>query len=182
MSAAIHACDQLLIKTMLGVSEIPKELEQEYTLRLRMLRLIGSTGPLGSVGLIDLIRYLGFDPAEEPLPDVPWERYPANETIRVAVRWTDQIGAPWLHGVLCGVLDSGKVAVRMVSGPDRFESIVRTFDRSYVRLAANQSECDTLSLLPETHIDIEERERPPVAESSLYDPDVMIGIPDGEQP
>jgi hypothetical protein len=154
MSAAIHFDDQRLIKAMLGVTEVPKELEQEYSLRRRMLRLAGHSGPLGSVAMIDLIRYLGFDPAEEPLPDVPWERYPANETIRVAVRWTDQLGAPWLHGVLCGVLDSGKVAVRMVSGPDRFESIVRTFDRSYVRLAAVQSECDTLSLLPETQIDI----------------------------
>ena len=181
MSAAIHPDDQRLINTMLGVIDVPKELEQEYSLRRRMLRLAGNTGPLGLVALIDLIRYLGFDPAEEPLPDVPWERYPANESIRVAVRWTKEPTSPWFHGLFCGIVQDGSLLVRMFSGQNSHESIVRTFHRGDVRLSADQSECDTLSPLPETHIDIEERERPPVAESSLYDPDVMIGIP-GEQP
>lgn len=180
--SAIHPIDQRLITAMLGLSEVPKELEQEYSVRLRMWSLAGNVGPLGHVALIDLIRYLGFDPPEEPRPDVPWERYPANETIRVAVRWTKEPTSPWFHGLFCGIVQDGSVLVRMFSGQNSHESIVRTFHRNDVRLSANQSECDTLSPLHETHIDVEERERPPVAESALYDPDVMIGIPEGEQP
>lgn len=130
----IHPTDYQQINAMLGVQSPPKELEQEYFTRLRMLQLAGVDGPLGPVALVDLIRSLGFDPAEEPLPCVPWERYPADGTIRVEARWRIGNEDKWLSGVFRGVVGQDLIAVQMESEP-----IARHFLSSEVRLAADQA-------------------------------------------
>lgn len=146
--ATIHPSDCRQITAMLG-TEPPKELEQEYITRLRMLRLAGHSGPLGPVALVDLIRSLGFDPAEEPQPCVPWERYPADGSIRVEAQWS---AGNWLRGVFRGVVAVGpvRIAVQLDGEP-----IARDFVPSDVRLAADQCrpQCDTVSLFPDESID-----------------------------
>lgn len=140
----IHPADAQQINAMLGVQEPPKEMEQEYLARLRMLVLAGwpTDRPLGPITLVDMLRSLGFDPPEELSPDVPWDRYPVDGSIRVEARWKIGNGYHWLRGVFRGVANAGIITVQLESEP-----IARDFLTSEVRHAANQCrrDCDTVS-------------------------------------
>lgn len=143
----IHPTDSQQIAAMLGVAQPPKELEQEYFIRVRMLHLAGLCAPLGPTAIIDMLRSLGFDPAEEPRPCVPWERYPQDGTIRVEGKNQSRLGDTWVRGVFLGLDEKGIVATRVGNDP-----IIRWFLPSDVRLAADQDagKSDTLSLFPDS--------------------------------
>lgn len=143
----IHPTDSQQITAMLGVDQPPKELEQEYFIRVRMLHLVGLCAPLGPIAIIDMLRSLGFDPAEEPRPCVPWERYPQDGTIRVEGKNQSRLGDTWVRGVFLGLDEKGIVATRVGNDP-----IIRWFLPNDVRLAADQCHkiSDTLSLIPDS--------------------------------
>lgn len=139
----IHPVDAKLINLMLGVALPPKEIEQEYFARRRMLELTGwpHDSDLGPITLVDMLRSLGFDPPEESPPCVPWNRYPQDGSIRVEARWRIANHYEWLSGVFLGFVGYGYLSVKLDSEP-----VSRAFLESDVRLAANQRrQCDTVS-------------------------------------
>lgn len=44
---------------------IPQQVIDEYNIRIRMFHSAGHSGPIGTVALIDMIRYLGINPIPE---------------------------------------------------------------------------------------------------------------------
>jgi hypothetical protein len=107
----IHPQDERSLQRMLGESEIPTELVAEYELRLSLYHRDGNSGPLGTVGMIDLVRSLGLGrkPAVENAKVVSWRDYPNDGSVRVEARFFGE----WMPGVYLGFVDSGTIAVRI---------------------------------------------------------------------
>lgn len=108
------------LRRMLGLEEaaLPPIIEREYMIRLRMFHADGNSGPLGSVGLIDLVRYLKFGPKPPPEPPkvVDWVRMPTDGSIVVQARVPRKEGEildTWRSGVYLGRVGMGALAVRL---------------------------------------------------------------------
>lgn len=131
----IHPEDYRLILAMLGVSEMPDGLEDEYTLRLSMFHRAGHQGPLGAIGLISLIRDAKLSPTQAAVQAerIDWSRYPVNGRVRVEAR-TPLAPKDWLLGVYNGMSGPGELAIKLDGDP-----YVRTFLARDVRLALDQS-------------------------------------------
>jgi len=54
--------DEICIQNMLGLDIIPKDIEDEYMVRARMLHRQLSGGPIGPVAVVDMLRALGHGP------------------------------------------------------------------------------------------------------------------------
>jgi hypothetical protein len=58
--------DMAMLLKMLKANSIPEDVEAEYRKSSLFLHRAGGTG-LGALGLIDLLRYCGYEPSEEDL-------------------------------------------------------------------------------------------------------------------
>lgn len=108
----IHRQDEESLRRMLGLTEIPSRVSGEYAIRLNMYHRDGNTGPLGTVGLIDMVRAMGFEPpARLPPPDAKtdWRSLPQDGTVEVAARYFGE----WQPGVFLGFVEAGTLAIRL---------------------------------------------------------------------
>jgi len=133
------------LKRMLGCDEqsLPKLLVREYSIRLRMFHADGNSGPLGSLGLIDLLRFLKHGPKPPPEPPrfVDWSRMPTNGSLQVEALSIDNKkliqGNPtkeeWRSGVYLGRVGVGGLAVRLDG-----DTWVHEFSQRDVRLPATK--------------------------------------------
>lgn len=123
----IHPQDEQSLLRMLGTGPFPVPLMEEYEFRLSLFHRDGHSGPLGSIGLIDLVRSmrLGVRPAAKTDVRVNWRDLPQDGTTRVEARF---FGA-WQPGVFLGFVEAGTLAVRLDEDP-----IVRECRGDMVRL------------------------------------------------
>lgn len=118
---AIIPDDELCIQQMLGILEIPKEIEQEYMIRARMLHRQLAGGPIGPVAIVDMLRFLGFalPPPQFVNQDgmVDWRRVEVGTRVEVKVDGTWQSGD---QISFAGEVGGGTVAVEIRGRIDEF--------------------------------------------------------------
>lgn len=122
--------DEFMLQTMLGVSTIPTDIADEYLKRIRYLHRATSGGPMGAGMLIDVLRFLGYEPAsgvKTPEGQTDWRsvKIGTRVNVRRAGRWT-------LSTAVCrfaGFVDAGSLAVELPGGH------VDEFMRHDVRIA-----------------------------------------------
>lgn len=72
----IHPSDQEVLLSLLRVSDIPAEIEEEYEIRRRMYHSGGGSGALGIQQLIGVLRHLDIELPEVPVPvQVDWRKH-----------------------------------------------------------------------------------------------------------
>jgi hypothetical protein len=109
----IQSQDREMLGTMLGVDEqsLPERVEHECAIRTKMYHSAGSSGPLGALALIAMLRALDLGP--KPDPDQParidWRQYPDDGTVRVEARYF----GGWQPGVFLGFIANGTLAIRL---------------------------------------------------------------------
>ncbi|MEO1615058.1 MAG: hypothetical protein AAFV88_04360 [Planctomycetota bacterium] len=123
--------DHLCIQQMLGIEVIPKKIEEEYGIRIRMYHRQGAGGPLGVTGLIDMLRFLGCSCGQAKFAkqseQIDWRRIDEGTPVQV------QVGNEWLtdHATFQGSVSAGSLAVERGGQIDEFNA----FD---VRLVKDQ--------------------------------------------
>jgi hypothetical protein len=124
----IHPNDEQSLIRLLGTSDIPKEVLDECAMRTRMYHADGNSGPLRTLALIDMLRFLGKKPPAPVIPKsaVDWRMYPQDGTVRVEARF---FGA-WQPGVFLGFVQGGTLAVRLDG-----DAMIKECNASIVRLA-----------------------------------------------
>jgi len=110
----IIIADENSLARMLNVpaAQIPESVLAEYELRLHLFHCDGHSGPLGTLGLICMLRSmdLGRPPPAEQRVDVDWSRIPTNGSVRVEARIERRGGeAQWVSGVYAGQVGPGKL-------------------------------------------------------------------------
>ena len=124
--------DEQSLQRMLGQDVIPADVAAEYTLRKRMFDGDGSGGPLGTLGCIDLLRFLGHAPPAlaAAAGDVEWHNLPQDGSLSVEARFFGD----WKLGVFLGFVEHGILAVKLDE-----DGIVHECHRHIVRLTARKS-------------------------------------------
>lgn len=126
----IQADDFDTFRQLLGEGEVPERYLREYSLRLTMFHKCCNSGPLGSLGIIDLLRFCGFKPAL-PLPkeeEANWDE--VKRGTRVEALFTGQ----WMPGEYLGYGENRVLLVRLND-----DSYVRECRRHMTRVAADQT-------------------------------------------
>ncbi len=124
------------MRRLLGVEPdaFPAALVAEYELRLRMFHSDGNSGPLGTLGIIDMLRSMHLGPrlvAERP-KDVDWSRLPKDGSVRIEAKipLPTAPNGEWVPGVYIGNVGVGTLAVRLIG-----DTYVHELERRYVRIA-----------------------------------------------
>lgn len=122
--------DELTIQRMLGVLDVPADIHDEYLRRVRFLHREVAGGPMGPGMLVDLLRFLGYEPAvsgSQHQSDCDWRT--VDRGTRVQIRrngyWTEVA----MECRFEGFVDSGTLAVLLPGGR------VDEFPRHDVRIA-----------------------------------------------
>lgn len=122
--------DELTILRMLGVQDVPADIHDEYLRRVRFLHREVSGGPMGPGMLVDMLRFLGYEPAvsgsQQPNA-CDWREVERGTRVQIrrAGRWTEAA----MECRFEGFVDSGTLAVLLPSGR------VDEFPRHDVRIA-----------------------------------------------
>jgi hypothetical protein len=110
--------DEFMLQSMLGVDTIPDDILDEYLKRVRYLHKATSGGPVGAGMLVDMLRFLGHEPAvggaKVPGSQVDWRNIKIGTRVNVrrAGRWS-------LASTVCrfaGFVDMGTLAVELPGG------------------------------------------------------------------
>jgi len=113
----IVKADEDSLVRMLGVEMdgIPTSVVAEYELRLRMFHSDGNSGPLGTVGIIDMLRSMKLGPPKAKPKEavLDWAGVPHDGTVRVEAKRDDNGEAKWLAGIFLGQVRVGTLAVRL---------------------------------------------------------------------
>lgn len=143
---------------MLG-GNIPDDVRVECAKRTRWYHSAGHGGSLGALGLIDMLRFLGYDrPVPEDVPPkVDWRQLPMDGTCKVEAK----LGGTWLVGAYVGQTPEGRLAIRL-EGDDW----VRECRSDFVRLASD----DLLSVVVV--------DQPPEPVSELAGPAESVALDD----
>ena len=130
MSVEIIAGDIDSLKRQLGTASFPQPLLDEYQIRIRMVHSDGNSGPLGSLGIMQLCRDMGYGPTHNMKSKVittatSWRDIPDDGAARVEVTVMGGTQA----GTFRGVGDVGKLWVRLDGMDD-----IREYRPDLVRL------------------------------------------------
>lgn len=109
----IQSQDREMLGTMLGVDEqsLPERVEHECAIRTKLYHSAGSSGPLGALALIAMLRALdlGPKPDQDQPARIDWRQYPDDGTVRVEARYF----GGWQPGVFLGFIANGTLAIRL---------------------------------------------------------------------
>jgi len=114
--------DELCVQQMLGIVDIPEDIEREYMIRARMLHRQLAGGAIGPVAIVDMLRSLDYGP---PPPQVvnadgnaDWRRIDPGTEVEV------RISGEWVRGdcTFAGEIGGGTVAVKVKGNIDEFNS------------------------------------------------------------
>ena len=114
--------DLTSLKRMLRCDDegISDNLMYEYRTRIRMFHSDGHSGPMGTLGLLDMLRHmkLGPKPSPESAIVTDWNKMPTNGTLRVEVCHKDKDDdgeevITWMSGMYIGRVADGLLAVRL---------------------------------------------------------------------
>lgn len=122
----IHPQDQDNLTKMIG-KEPNAEVLAEYQERIQFYHRGGGSGPLGPLGLTDLLRYMGYSPPSHKKMDgvTDWHAIQLRHPVEA------YFFGQWIPGTFEGFVESGTLAIRLRDDP-----IVRECRRDIVRLAA----------------------------------------------
>lgn len=117
------------LQILLGVTEIPEKYAREYRIRKRMYDRIGGGGPLGTIALVDLLRFCGFSLRDliEPPAETNWDG------VRKGARVEVLIDNEWKPGEFLGFGELKTLHVQLDHDP-----WVKECPKSLVRLAKEQ--------------------------------------------
>jgi hypothetical protein len=105
--------DEEALKRLLGVNEVPDNVKAEYEIRIGMFhRGAGERGPLGGIGLVDMLRSLGLcspQPHEKENAGVDWRSLPTDGSIRIEAKYF----GGWQPGIYLGLVQWGTLAIRL---------------------------------------------------------------------
>jgi hypothetical protein len=122
--------DQLSFERLLGIREVPPKLLKEYSLRLAMYHKDGGTGPLGTMALIDCVRYCGFKSVYEeqsPQDETDWDKVKRNTRVEALY------SGVWMPGKFVGFGESRVILVQL--DDDEF---IKECRKHMVRVAKDQ--------------------------------------------
>ncbi len=154
--------DEQTLQRLLGVETLPDKVVSEYEIRASLFHRSGSTGPLGPLALVDLVRFLGLrsPKVEAPPVKVDWRALPQNGTVRVEGKFFGD----WRPGVFVGLVEHGTLGVRFDDDP-----VIRECRADMLRLSD--------APLPKEGLNIE-----PVSDTvSQEQPDARAGLLDGPE-
>lgn len=122
--------DELTIQRMLGVLDVPADIHDEYLRRVRFLHREVAGGPIGPGMLVDLLRFLGYEPAvsgSKQQNDCDWREIERGTRVQIRRNgyWTEVA----MECRFEGFVDSGTLAVLLPGGR------VDEFARHDVRIA-----------------------------------------------
>lgn len=91
---AIQGQDYETIHQMVGTTEFPSELVEEYDVRIRMLVIAGGGYSLGPIGCVDLCRFVGLQSktAKKELHYIDWPLVKIDTDIVVTEHGVDRLG------------------------------------------------------------------------------------------
>lgn len=120
--------DEDMLQRLIGADGIPENVLAEYAMRAGMFHRSGSSGPLGPLALIDLVRFCGVKPPDtKPVVKVvDWFSLPSDGSVRVACRFFGS----WEPGSYVGYVANGTLAVRLDADP-----VIRECRGDMVRLS-----------------------------------------------
>jgi hypothetical protein len=85
--------DEEDLRRLLNVDEVPQDVREEYSHRIRFWHQAHS-GPLGELGLIDLIRFCGHKAPQVGQPPVTdWRNFPHNTQVQALFEGRWKLGA-----------------------------------------------------------------------------------------
>jgi hypothetical protein len=153
--AVIIREDKDSLSRLLGLEpdRIPATVIAEYELRLKMFHSDGHSGPLGTIGIIDMLRSMKLGPPRRK-PDetlVDWSRMPRDGSVRLDCR---SPSGEWLSGAYVGQVGLGKLAVRLDG-----KAWIDEFAMKDVRLERDRPPEPYVATEPEE--ELEEEESPP---------------------
>jgi hypothetical protein len=124
----IHNQDFEMLCGLIGTRTLPANVEQECHLWTRLYHSSGSSGPLGAIALIGMIRYLKTEiNAEEIAPvAIEWDSLIQDGSVRVEARFA----GTWVTGTFVGFSENGLLAIKI-----DHDSYVRECRRDTVRLS-----------------------------------------------
>lgn len=127
--------DEDSLRRMIGMEpdRLPPEILKEYMVRIRMYHMNGHSGPLGTIGLIDMLRAKGYGPkaVAEKVADIDWSRVSTRGEVEVEALVEDK----WLKGVYKGLVDGGVKLGILLDG----EEWQREFGRKSVRICRKKT-------------------------------------------
>lgn len=127
----IHSDDQERIANLLGMENMPEDVEEAVTIVTHFYHAAGGSGPLDGKMLSIVLWMLGHKPKSlrtPPPTKVDWRQVPRDGSVRVEALDKSQ----WMPGVFMGPMDFG-VAVRLDG-----DVAVKEFSSLQVRLAAEK--------------------------------------------
>lgn len=86
---------------------MPEEVLKEYLLRIQMYHCLGTSGPLGPVGLVDLVRACGYERTFGSKTASPWRSTKKGTPIEASY------SGQWVPGVFHGVTNQGALAIQL---------------------------------------------------------------------
>lgn len=129
--------DEELLHNWLG-DDLPADVVTECELRTKWFHSAGSGGALGALSLIEMLRFLGYQPpaAEERPVDVDWRSVPHGTPIEA------QFGGEWMPGTFGGIIMGGTLEVHLDG-----DEYVHECNRNAVRLAGDTAGLEPLTVL-----------------------------------
>jgi hypothetical protein len=150
--------DEEDLRRLLDVDEIPADIAEEYSQRIRFYHR-QNQGPLGELGLIDLIRFCGYKAPGSPQPErVDWHQY------RAGTRLEALVDAQWLPGEFKGFVAPGMIATLL----DGSESVREVLARDARLPVLDYALADTVAVNSEPEVTEEPGEV--IEEAHQYQP------------
>lgn len=104
----IHPNDAEVLCSLLRVSDVPDDVVAEYEIRRRMYHSGGGSGALGIQQLIGVLRHVGVELPENPVPvSVDWRKY-------IGAPVTALYGDKTVSGEVTGLGEGGMLFLRLV--------------------------------------------------------------------
>lgn len=127
----LHEQDADTFERFLGTNEIPKKFVREYSLRISLYHRDGNSGPLGTLAIIELLRFGGWrppHPADEPEEETNWD------AVKRGTRVEARFFGSWAPGEFVGFGEHKVLLVRL--DDDEF---IKECRRDMVRVAEDQT-------------------------------------------
>lgn len=106
--------DELCIQMMLGIDQIPADIQHEYMIRARMLHRQLAGGAIGAVAIVDMLRSLGYGPppAGKTGDDgrIDWRKIEIDTPVNVCTNGTWTLNSENI--TFQGCVGQGTLAVR----------------------------------------------------------------------
>jgi len=167
----ILAQDEMTIQRMLGCNEVPVDVHDEYLRRVRYLHRETAGGPMGPGMVVDMLRFLGYEPGVTGSDNpgmVDWRQVERGTRVRIrrAGKWTAK-------DVVCrfeGFVDMGTLAVELPGG------YVDELNKCDVQVLSKEDIGENIGFVPD------DKQQVGSFIDGTPEPDARVSLPEPEQP